>query len=90
MDKKLEARARMATDKIDVGFVSENRHDFVGFCRFFQYRQKPTQKNLETDTGVGFLSVFCRIFVDFGTRIMVFSHIFEQKFSPMYTIYSVK
>jgi len=48
----------MGTDKTHVGFVSENQHDFVGFCLFFptdtnrhKYFHKPTQ---------------CRVFVGFG------------------------
>ena len=59
----IHAFSRMGTDKTHVGFVSENRHDFVGFCRFFptdtnrhKYFHKPTRCRFF----VGFLSVFCR------------------------------
>jgi len=44
----------MGTDKTHVGFVSENRHDFVGFSL-------PTQTDTNTFInrhGVGFSSVF--------------------------------
>ena len=68
----------MATDKNVVGFVSENRQNFVGFCRFFstdKNRHKKFAKPTNCRFFVGFLSVFCR----FGSKIMVFRQIFSEE-----------
>ena len=54
--------ARMATDKTHVGFVSENRHDFVGFSLPTQ----PVTNIFKNRHGVGFLSAFCRFSVGLG------------------------
>jgi len=62
-DNIVLSNTRMGTDKTHVGFVSENRHDFVGFCRFFPTdtnRHKFFHKPTRCRFFVGFLSVFCR------------------------------
>ena len=85
----VDVSPRMATDKTVVGFVSENRQNFVGFCRFFstdKNRHKKFAKPTNCRFFVGFLSVFCR----FGSKIMVFRQIFLKKFSSTNSLYRVK
>ena len=66
----------MGTDKTHVGFVSENRHDFVGFVGFF-----PTDKNrhryFKKPTPV---SVFCRFGVGLSLEIFFLEIFFSRDF----------